>query len=275
MNARHGIAPERQRAGEPGHREPVPDVLRGFVSRQRIEVKARDHALRKLFEFGPRQHRAQFGLADEHDLQQLALVRLQVGQQAQLLQHLDREHLCLVDDEHVVLPHCMGAQQKLVERVEVVLDGCRLRAGVLERDAELLAHRAQQLHHRELRVEDVRHVAALRDLLQEAAAHRRLAGTDFAAEQHEPAAAAQAVEQVRQRLAMALAHEQKARVWRDREGLVLQAEVLRVHGGGGYPPRMRRLRDTDCAASDGGGQNAEIPVIARPRISACTSCVPS
>jgi len=97
-------------------------------------------------------------------------------------------------------------------------------------DAELLAHRLQQLQHRELGVEDVGDVAALGHLLEEAAAHRGLAGADFAGQQHEAAAAAHAVQQVGQRLAVALAHEQVARVGRDREWLALQTEMGRVHG---------------------------------------------
>ena len=77
--------------------------LHGLGFGQRVEVVARDHALRQLLELGPREHRAQLGLADQDDLQQLALVGLQVGQQAQLLEHVGRQVLRLVDDQHVVL----------------------------------------------------------------------------------------------------------------------------------------------------------------------------
>ena len=98
------------------------------------------------------------------------------------------------------------------------------------RRAELVADRLQQLGHREPRVEDVGHRAVRRDLLQEAAADGGLAGADLAGEQHEAATAAHAVEQVRQGLAVALAHEEKARVGSDREGLPGEAEEGRVHG---------------------------------------------
>ena len=82
-------------------------------------MEARDHALGELLELGPLEHRAQLGLADQDDLQQLALVGLEVGQQAQLLEHLGRELLRLVDDEHVVLADGVGLQQEVVERVDV------------------------------------------------------------------------------------------------------------------------------------------------------------
>ena len=81
----------------------MPDVVLGLASATAPQVEARDHALRQLLELGPREHRAQLGLADQDDLQQLALVGLEVGQQAQLLEHVGREILRLVDDQHVVL----------------------------------------------------------------------------------------------------------------------------------------------------------------------------
>jgi hypothetical protein len=83
---RRGV--EGQRALQAGHGQAVVDVLRRSRLRQRAQVVARDDALRQLLQFRPRQHGAQLGLADEDDLQQLALAGLQVGQQAQLLQHL-------------------------------------------------------------------------------------------------------------------------------------------------------------------------------------------
>jgi hypothetical protein len=104
---------------------------------------------------------------------------------------------------------------------------------------ELVADGLQKLHHGELRVEDVGDVAALRDLLEEAPAHRRLAGADLAREQDEAAAAADAVEQVRQRLAVALAHVEITRVRRERERLLLQAEEAHVHGRENSVPRRR------------------------------------
>ena len=97
-------AVEGQHGAQAGDREPVRDVLHRLLLGQRLEVEARDHALAELLELGLREHAAQLGLADQHDLQQLALVRLQVGQQPQLLQHVGREVLRLVDDQQVVLP---------------------------------------------------------------------------------------------------------------------------------------------------------------------------
>jgi hypothetical protein len=138
--------------------------------------------------------------------------------------------LRLVDDEHVVAARCVLRQQEGVQRVDVVLH--RLRAGRHGR-VELVADGLQQLGDGELRIEDVGDVAVRRNLLQEAAADSGLAGADLAGEQHEAAAAVQPVEQMRQRLAVPLAHEEIVRVRRDGERRLLQAEEGRVHGAAG------------------------------------------
>ncbi len=239
---------ERQRTGVAGHVQPVLDVLRALGVGQRVQMKTRDHALGQLLELGAGQHGAQFGLADQHDLQQLALAGFQVGQQAQLLQHVGFEVLRLVDDEDATLSGGVTLQQKRVERVDVVLDRGRVRGGRRRRDVELLANRLQQFGDGELGVEDIGHMAAGGNLLQKAAADGGFAGADVAREQHKAAAraagrlvrAGHAVQQVRQRLAVALAHEQVTRVRRDGKRVLRQAEMVRVHRAQAYP-RTNRL----------------------------------
>ena len=108
-----------------GDSQPVGHVLGRFAFAESTQVKARDHPLGELLQFGSGQHLAQFWLPDQDDLQQLAFIGFQVGEQAKLLQHVGREALCFVDDEHVVLPRRMAGQQMGVERVEVLLDRCR------------------------------------------------------------------------------------------------------------------------------------------------------
>ena len=99
---------ERDRPRHAGDREAMADVVLGFLGRERVQVEARDHALGELLEVRALEHRAQLGLADQDDLQQLPLVGLEVGEKAQLLEHLGREHLRLVDDEDVVLADGVG-----------------------------------------------------------------------------------------------------------------------------------------------------------------------
>ena len=123
----------------------------------------------------------------------------------------------------------MAAQQVLVEWIKVVLDRGRANAFVPDFNVKLAADGLEQVTDRELGIEDVGDPAALGDLLQEAAADGGLAGADLTAEQHEAATAANAVEKVRQRLPMALAHEEVARVGCDGERVLLQPEEIGVH----------------------------------------------
>jgi hypothetical protein len=168
VDAAHGLAVEQASTRQARHLQAVLDVLRGFGGRQRVQVVARNHPLRQLLHVGALQHVAQLRLADQHDLQQLALIGFQIRQQPQLLQHLRGQVLGLIDDEDVLMSLGMAVQQVGIEPVHVLLD---------------------------------------------------------------PGRGARA--QVRQRLAVALAHVEVARVRRDREGLVLEPEVLGVHGAGG------------------------------------------
>ena len=64
----------------------------------------RRDALRQLTQQGLPQQLLQLGLTDEHHLQQLGLIGFQVGQQAQLLQHLGAEMLRLIDQQQGLAP---------------------------------------------------------------------------------------------------------------------------------------------------------------------------
>ncbi len=71
-----------------------------FGSRERRQVIARDDALCELPQLAPLEQFREFGLADQNDLQQLAPVGFEVGEQAHLLQHVCGEILRLVDNQH-------------------------------------------------------------------------------------------------------------------------------------------------------------------------------
>ena len=178
---------EGQAATGAGHGQAVAHVVGSLGFGQRAEVETCDHPLGQLLQRRRGQQLAQFVLADQDDLQQLALGRLEVGQQAQLLQHVGREVLRLVDDQHAAVSGGVAAQQEDVERVEVVLHRRRARRRIRQGDVKLFADRLQQLADGQLGVEDVGHMAASGNLLQEAAADGGLAGADVAGQQHETA----------------------------------------------------------------------------------------
>ena len=129
VDAPQGAGIEGVGTGQPGHRQPVGQVGQRLGRGQRLQVVAGDHPLRQLLHARRGQLAAQLGLADQDDLQQLAFMRLQVGEQAQLLQHIGRQVLGLVDDQQAVASLGMRGQQVAVERVDPGLGagaiGCR------------------------------------------------------------------------------------------------------------------------------------------------------
>ncbi len=118
---------------------------------------------------------AQLRLADEDDAQQLLGGRLEVREQAQLLQDLDAERLRLVDDDDAAAPRLVLRQQVTVQLLEQLL--AALACG---REAELGVDRLQQLERRQRRVEDVGGVDLGPELRQEGAQQGGLAGADVA-----------------------------------------------------------------------------------------------
>ena len=229
MDTRHGLFGEGQWPAQARHLHAVQDVPVCLCFVERVEMEARNHALGQLLEFGLGQNAAQFWLTYEDDLQQFSLVGFQVGQQAQLLEHVRREVLRLVNDEHIAFAPRVAGEQVGVERVEVVPDGGRTHTFMLHFNVKLAADRLQQVTDRELGIEDVGDPAVLGKLLQEAAANRGFAGTDVASEQHESAVAANAIQQVGQRFPVTLAHEQVARVRSNGKRALTEPEKCSVH----------------------------------------------
>ena len=108
-------------------------------------------------------------------------------------------------------------------------------------DAELHADGREQFLHRELGIEDVGDVTAFRNLLEQAARDRGLAGADFPGEQYEPAFATDPIEQMRQRILVALAQLEIARRWRDGERGFSEAEVIQIHRGHGVAAELKSI----------------------------------
>ncbi|MNG08073.1 hypothetical protein D3C84_914050 [compost metagenome] len=121
----------------------------------------------------------------------------------------------------------MGLQQVLVDRIDIALDAV---AAVRAANLQLVADGFQQLGDAVFGIEDDRNFGVLRQLLEQAAAHRGLAGADIAGQQDETAVAVDAVEQAGQSLAVLLAQVQVARVGRYGERQLGEAEIIAVHG---------------------------------------------
>ena len=143
-------------------------------------------------------------------------------------------------------------EQMLVQRVDEQLAA---RRGSRIGDAQLVAQRGQELDVRELRVQDERHVHARRQLLEQAAAERRLAGADLPRELHETTTFTDPVEQVRERLTVRPAHVEIARVGRDRKRGLDETEIGGVHRPSEAEPRTVHARP----APDAGGRSRRAP----------------
>ncbi len=117
--------------------------------------------------------------------------------------------LGLVDQQDGIATPAMIFQQVAVQAVGEGFQGVPV---VIVADAQLVADRGQQFHGIEGRIEDDGNVGIIRQLFQQAAVDRGLAGAHFTGEQDEAAAGAHPIQQMRQGVPVAGAHEQVARV---------------------------------------------------------------
>ena len=209
------------------------DVGERLALAQRLEVIATGDALRKLAQLLLREHLAQFRLADQDDLQQLLRRGFEVREQAHLLEHVGVEVLRLVHHQHDAPAAAVRIEQEVREEVDERLDAVFGAGRHLH--VQLVADGEQEFRGRDARVQDQRDVAMRRELLQEAAEHGRLAGSDLARQLDEAAGLADAIGEVGERLGVALAEVEVSRIRRDRERLFVQPEEARIHDEGVDP----------------------------------------
>ena len=151
---------ERDRPRSAGDRQTVRDVRGGRLRVERLQLVADGDALIELPQLRRSQQRLQVQLADEDDLQQLLLVGLEIRQNADLLEHVQRQVLRLVDDEHGARLQRNQAEQEIVERVDqLLLADAGQPAGldvVARDDAEVLQDSLQQILFGQERIQDQR-----------------------------------------------------------------------------------------------------------------------
>jgi hypothetical protein len=148
--------------------------------RQRSQVEAQADALRQLDQTRRVQLLVELGLTRQDDPQHLLLGGLDAGQQADLLQHLVRQVLRLVDDQQHSAAVRVLLHQEFVERRQQfrLLHAERL-------EAELHQHALQEFDRRDLRLVDLRDHHVLLELLEEGLDQRGLARADLAGDHHE------------------------------------------------------------------------------------------
>ncbi len=202
------------------------DVGAHFTGFQRDQVKARDDSLGKLAQFGLPELFQKLGLPKQNNLQQLRLVGLEIGEQTQLLEHLDVEVLRLVDHHHRAPPPRMDIEKVMMQCIGQNLGGRTLP----DLDAELLADRLEQLFGPQRRGQYQGKVHVVGNTPEQAAAYGCLPGADLAGQQDKPTFFLQSVSQVRERFAVLVGQVQVTRIGRDRKRTGREVEVLFVHG---------------------------------------------
>src|SRR5258706_14066868 len=96
------------------------DVTGDFEPRERRQVIADGDALAELAQAPVVQLVSQLRLAEEDDLQELALVGLEIREQADLLQKLGAQILGLVDEQDDVLAGGELVEEEPVERLQTL-----------------------------------------------------------------------------------------------------------------------------------------------------------
>ncbi|MNF64018.1 hypothetical protein D3C84_457390 [compost metagenome] len=229
------------------HLQPETHIGVHILTGEWQQVVAGRDALGQLAQQGLAQHLLQLRLADEHHLQQLLLVGLQVGEQAQLLQHAGQQMLGFIHQHHAALARRQIGQQVIANEVEQLLETGFLGVGQLE----LVTDGRQQIPFGQGRIEDVGDLGLGGQLLEQAARDGGLARAHFPRQQHEAATVLQPVVEVGEGLPVAFAHIEIFGVGRDGERGLRQTEELCVHKdpfhcyGGRLKPPQRDVKDPD------------------------------
>src|SRR5438105_7361195 len=212
-DARERIGREDVARRGAGLLEAGPDVERHLRRRERAEANAERDALPELAEARIGEDRVELGLAREHDLEDLLARRLEVREQAQLLEYLRAHVLRLVDQERDVAAGARVLDQELVQPLEQDALPAALRW-----DAELDQDVLEDLLEADGRVEEKDRLRVRRDGVEEPAEEGGLPGPRLPDEGDEPLACVDPVAESRQRLLIVVIQIEEARVGRDVEG---------------------------------------------------------
>ena len=184
-----------------GNIKPVLQIGRQFLPVYCIQVVACRDPLIKLAKFRQSQDLLQFRLAKQNNLQQFLFRGFQVGQQAQLFEHLSGEVLGLINNQHLVPARSVGFQQILVDAVDQGFDtGIRLM-----RYFQFITNGRQQFPGGQARIQDQRNIHMCRRVFYEAATNRGFTGAHLASDHNETALPLHTVHQVRQCFLVAIA----------------------------------------------------------------------
>ena len=214
------------------------DVLPHLVGAQRLEPEASRDALLELTEFRPRQHRLEICLPHQNDLKQRATFVVDIGEQADLLENVRFQVLCLVDDDDRVRLERDEGGKKILQRVYQVVPARRPQLGPVLRDhAEVLEELFQEIVAFELRVIDDRDERLARKPLEHGATEERLADADLARDDDERFAPLDRIGDLSERGRVSPTFEHESGVGSQAERRLAQAEEALV------TRNLRRMAD--------------------------------
>ncbi len=200
-----------------------------LVRAQRAEPEMVGDAVLELAHVAPVEQGVEFGLAEQHQLQQLVAAGLEVGEQADLFERGRRHGVGFVDEHHDAAAVAVAAD-------EVVLHRAEQRAGTVaaQRQAELGGNGLQQRVRGKAGVGQVDGIDGVGQAFEQHPAEHGLAGTDFAADLDDAFVVHDGVEQRVDGGAALGAGEEEVGERGEAEGGFAQAVVVEIHGGGPY-----------------------------------------
>ncbi len=216
-----------------GDAQAMAHIFAGILQIHGVEMIAHADALIELAHVAPPEQRAEFGLADENDLDELVGLGFEVGKEPDLFQHRRIEMLGLVDDQDHGPPFPPLPQQKFVEQMEQI-PGFGGRAF----DGELPLDRPQQIEGADAGIEDESQaIAVVVQIFEQRPQHRGLAGADLAGDGDETAAILDPVEQMGENFPMIPAQIDEPGIRCEGERFFLKAVKIQIHES------VRKLRD--------------------------------
>src|SRR5262249_30098493 len=212
------------------------DVLGGLIAGERTDAESQRNPLMELPHLRPLKLRSKLGLADQQNLKELRAGRLEVREQPNLFERLEREVLGLVENQDRSLTGAVTLDQEGVEGDEAL--GLRL-AGL--GDAEVLEDVLEQSIEGQRRVEHEGGGGGAIEPAQESAEQGCLPRAHLSGQQNEPDVVLDPVRELSQRVAMAPGEIEKLRIRCRAEGLFAQSVEVEVHAGP-TRPRARAAR---------------------------------
>ena len=200
------------------------DVVLDVAAHQGLQRKAVGDSLLQLAHLGRPQMLIELRLPEEHDLQQLVPVRLEVRQQPDFLQRLLRHRMRLVDQDH----HAPALAEKADEMLLQSAQHAR-RALVLHVELQLVADRKEDFIPRQRRTAEINGFDRWRQALHQHPAQHRLAAADFAGDLDDALVVSDRVEKRLERCAAVGALKEEIRMGRNAEGRLFQPEMVQIH----------------------------------------------